>query len=91
MFTKACLERLGHSPETIPDTAILSAFEKYAYAKNQIAGIWVLRTLLSKAIESLILLDRLQFCKEQGYECELMSFIDPESSPRNMALLIFKT
>jgi hypothetical protein len=86
-YTKAALDRLG-CDRAIPDGTVLATFEWYGFAKKQIAVIWTLRALLGDPIESLILLDRFMYTREQGFESQLVSVINPKDSPRNMALIV---
>ncbi|KAI8895194.1 methyltransferase domain-containing protein [Globomyces pollinis-pini] len=88
-YTNAAFERLGIK-EKLPNGIILGTYEWYSTAHIQIAVVWTLRTLLSNAVESLILLDRMIYVSEQNIDAELVSLADPSVSPRNMGVVIIK-
>ena len=86
-YVTAALERLG-CVQTIHSGTVIATYEWYEYARKQIAVVWTLRGLLGDAIESLVLMDRVWFLKEQGIDVQLVSVVDPGESPRNMALVV---
>ncbi|CAD5120496.1 DgyrCDS9062 [Dimorphilus gyrociliatus] len=49
--------------------------------------LYVLRLAIAPVIESVILLDRLLFLKEQGFKSYIQPIFDPSVSPRNFALI----
>lgn len=89
-YTRAALERLGVTESTITDEEIATFFDDHAGVESRIQVIWALRTLLCEAAEATILIDRCLRIREQGFDVELVSVVDPEISPRNMAILARK-
>lgn len=55
------------------------------------AVIWALRSVLCKVIENLLLLDRVMYLKENNFEGELVYIFDEGISPRNVALIGYKS
>jgi hypothetical protein len=89
-YTRESLYRI-QCDLVITDNDILKIFDDHEYVYNQIFIVWILRSLLAESIESLILLDRLEFAQEMGFNAELIPAVDQFISPRNMALIIQKT
>lgn len=86
LYTTAALKRLG-STKSIPDGTILATFDWHQSSIKEIQAIWTCRTLLGDVVESLILIDRYLFLKENGMHAEICSIVDPSISPRNMAII----
>ncbi|XP_076053409.1 methyltransferase-like protein 25B isoform X2 [Oratosquilla oratoria] len=56
----------------------------------QVVVFYSIRLMLAPVVESVVLLDRLMYLYEQGYEALLVPLFDPSLSPRNFALLTVK-
>ncbi|XP_025902412.1 protein RRNAD1 [Nothoprocta perdicaria] len=56
----------------------------------KVVAFFSLALLLAPLVESLILLDRLLFLRERGFQCALVPLFDPLLSPRNLVLVAAK-
>uniref|UniRef100_A0A493TJE6 Uncharacterized protein n=1 Tax=Anas platyrhynchos platyrhynchos TaxID=8840 RepID=A0A493TJE6_ANAPP len=55
--------------------------------QQELLAFRCLTLLLAPLVESLILLDRLLYLREQGFQCALLPLFDPRFSPRNLVLV----
>ena len=62
-------------------------FQEFKDRELELAFACTLRALVAPAIESLILVDRLIYLNEMGFESELFPLFAQLDSPRNMALV----
>lgn len=75
----------------ITDEELMMLYTNYEPKRHDINLFYLLRSLLSSAIESLILLDRLLFLLENNYENSfLVQLFDPVISPRGYGLIAIK-
>ncbi|KAG1661809.1 Methyltransferase-like protein 25 [Nymphon striatum] len=76
----------------ISDDELTIYLSKYASMEDRICKFFYLRALLAPVIESLILLDRLQYLREQinVRESHVVKLFDPVVSPRCYALIANK-
>ncbi|KAJ7307613.1 hypothetical protein JRQ81_009659 [Phrynocephalus forsythii] len=58
--------------------------------RQKVLAFFTLALLLGPLVETLLLVDRMIFLQEQGFECELLPLFDPQFSPRNLVLLAAK-
>lgn len=73
------------------DEEIMDLYHKYESRRHDVNLFYLLRGLLSSAIESLILLDRLLFLLENNYENSfLVHIFDPVISPRCYGIIAIK-
>ncbi|NXI17392.1 RRNAD protein, partial [Irena cyanogastra] len=59
--------------------------------QHKVVAFCTLGQLLAPAVESLILLDRLLYLREQGFHCALVPLFNPRFSPRNLVLVAART
>ncbi|KAI9230855.1 MAG: methyltransferase domain-containing protein, partial [Piptocephalis tieghemiana] len=86
-MTKMGMEEKGREMGESKALDLLAHGEKQGWAKH-IAALWSLRALLAPCIESLIVLDRWFFLKEQGVSrAWILSGWEEEVSPRNLILI----
>ena len=87
LYCRDSFRRLGLPiDQLIPDESIVAYFEENReVVYKQIVCVWALRTLLSEPVESIILLDRLEYLKE--FDTKLVALVDACDSPRNMCLI----
>ncbi|NXR67415.1 RRNAD protein, partial [Rhadina sibilatrix] len=55
--------------------------------QHKVVAFCTLGQLLAPAVETLILLDRLLYLREQGFHCALVPLFNPRFSPRNLVLV----
>ncbi|ORX80574.1 hypothetical protein BCR32DRAFT_293758 [Anaeromyces robustus] len=100
-YATEALKRLKVSTEKIEALDFESYLERYKERQGEIIAAWALRTLISNAIESLILTDRWLYFEEQSrilqestkdhiIETHLFPLFDQITSPRNMVLIAIK-
>jgi len=100
-YATEALKRLNVSSEKIETLNFESYLERYRERQGEIIAAWALRTLISNAIESLILTDRWLYFEEQSrilqettkdqfIETHLFPLFDQITSPRNMVLIAIK-
>jgi len=100
-YATEALQRLNVPIEKINTLDLDSYLQRYESRKGEIIAAWALRTLISNAIESLILTDRWLFFEEQSrilqestkenyIETRLFPLFDQVTSPRNMVLIAIK-
>ncbi|XP_062848541.1 protein RRNAD1 [Trichomycterus rosablanca] len=84
--------RLGLSRVGLPgDLAYDSAFvEGLLEQHGRVVVYFSLALLLAPVVESLVLLDRMLFLQERGFQSQLVPLFDPVLSPRNHVLLAVK-
>ncbi|XP_040385242.1 protein RRNAD1 isoform X2 [Oryza brachyantha] len=90
-FTVSGLGRLGC--DLVEDVSLLEIWKDVQPFMEFIGPFWCLRTALGPLVETYILLDRLLFIQEQGsaIEAYLFPLFDPTMSPRNMAIIAWKS
>ncbi|NXC11488.1 RRNAD protein, partial [Orthonyx spaldingii] len=59
--------------------------------QHKVVAFCTLGQLLAPAAETLILLDRLLYLREQGFYCALVPLFNPRFSPRNLVLVAART
>ncbi|NXN84514.1 RRNAD protein, partial [Bombycilla garrulus] len=59
--------------------------------QHKVVAFCTLGQLLAPAVETLILLDRLLYLREQGFQCALVPLFNPRFSPRNLVLVAART
>ncbi|ORY47559.1 hypothetical protein LY90DRAFT_671192 [Neocallimastix californiae] len=100
-YATEALQRLHVPIEKIESLPFESYVEKYQHRQGEIIAAWALRTLISNAIESLILTDRWLFFQEQSrilqestqnqcIDTHLFPLFDQVTSPRNMVFIAIK-
>ncbi|RDD45848.1 Methyltransferase-like protein 25 [Trichoplax sp. H2] len=88
-YVRRALKKFGLSNEEISDEEILSYYNAYHWQERHIVAFSVLRLTFAQCIESLILIDRLQFLIDQGYgdRARIVRVFDPVISPRCYAIM----
>ncbi|XP_042295893.1 protein RRNAD1 isoform X3 [Sceloporus undulatus] len=88
-YARLGLERLGleASLALVPPEPLAAMLAQ----EQQVVVFFCLALLLAPVVETLILLDRMIYLQEQGFQCELLPLFDPHFSPRNLVLLAAKT
>lgn len=81
-YTRAALNKLKLDHTTLNDETIVSYLNKYTTAERKLYVFYQLRTVMTRVIESMILMDRLLYLREQGTSCEIYNLFDPVKSPR---------
>ena len=72
--------------------ALNARFEAYrADVCQPICAYWALRACLGPVMETLVLLDRLLYAREHGYDTQCTMLFDPQVSPRAYALVATRT
>ncbi|XP_063276503.1 methyltransferase-like protein 25B isoform X1 [Prinia subflava] len=59
--------------------------------QHKVVAFCTLGQLLAPAVETLILLDRLLYLREQGFHCAVVPLFNPQFSPRNLVLVASRT
>ncbi|XP_017147562.1 methyltransferase-like protein 25 isoform X1 [Drosophila miranda] len=76
----------------IDTTELQSVLQEFALDKHLLDMFYLIRMSFAPVLESLILLDRLLYLKELGYERSyLIDLFDPVISPRHFAIVALKT
>ncbi|KAL6847096.1 hypothetical protein ACP4OV_022949 [Aristida adscensionis] len=90
-FTTSGLDRLGCG--SVEDASLLEIWKEVQPFAEYIGPFWCLRAALGPLVETYILLDRLLFLQEKGDLTEAFVFplFDPTMSPRNMAIIAWKS
>ncbi|NXW45141.1 RRNAD protein, partial [Nyctiprogne leucopyga] len=87
----ACLglPRVGLDPATVPldSVAVVAMLEQ----QHKVVAFVSVTLLLAPLVETLVLLDRLLYLREQGFHCALVPLFDPRFSPRNLVLVASRT
>lgn len=87
-YVKQVLVKLPHVSEgMLSESLLLAYYECHLNDLKKIAFVWTLRALVAEAIESLILLDRWLWLREQGIDSQLFPLFDHKESPRNMVIV----
>ncbi|XP_032060191.1 protein RRNAD1 [Aythya fuligula] len=91
---RAALQSLGPTaqpslqhPRVRPGRRALSLGVSDSARQQELLAFRCLALLLAPLVESLILLDRLLYLREQGFQCALLPLFDPRFSPRNLVLV----
>ncbi|KAM9214825.1 methyltransferase-like protein 25B [Leptosomus discolor] len=88
-YARLGLPRVGLDPAAIPlDSEAVGAMLEQ---QDKVVAFFSLTLLLAPLVETLILLDRLLYLREQGFQCALVPLFDPRFSPRNLALVAART
>ncbi|NXI38639.1 RRNAD protein, partial [Galbula dea] len=88
-YAQLGLPRVGLDPATIPLSS--QAVEAMLEQQHKVVAFFSLTLLLAPLVETLILLDRLLYLREQGFQCGLVPLFDPRFSPRNLVLVAART
>ncbi|NXL40094.1 RRNAD protein, partial [Glaucidium brasilianum] len=88
-YARLGLPRVGLDPATVPldSEAVVAMLEQ----QHKVVAFFSLTQLLAPLVETLILLDRLLYLREQGFQCALVPLFDPRFSPRNLVLVAART
>lgn len=82
------LSRISEEPKHT-----LEELDQYFQSENVQNLIWnmlaagLIRNALGRVMELYLLLDRVLYLEEQGYDVELLQFFDEETSPRNLGIV----
>ncbi|NXF27651.1 RRNAD protein, partial [Rhodinocichla rosea] len=88
-YAQLGLSLAGLDPEGVPlDSGAVGAMLEQ---QHKVVAFCTLGQLLAPAVETLILLDRLLFLREQGFHCALVPLFNPRFSPRNLVLVASRT
>ncbi|XP_001809803.1 probable methyltransferase-like protein 25 [Tribolium castaneum] len=89
-YVRLALKRIDVTLD-LTDNEVGAIFSRYEKRLNELNVFYLLRCKLSPVVESLILLDRLLFLQEQGFENSfLVQFFDPVVSPRCYGIVAVK-
>ncbi|XP_041037710.1 protein RRNAD1 isoform X2 [Carcharodon carcharias] len=86
-YARAALQKLGLDAGVQWDASLVQSL---LAQERMVVAYFCLNLLLAPVIETLILLDRVLYLKEQSYQCELIPLFDPTFSPRNFVLVAAK-
>ncbi|KAM8794290.1 LOW QUALITY PROTEIN: methyltransferase-like protein 25B [Eudromia elegans] len=87
-YARLGLPRVGLDPAALPlDSPAVRAMLRQ---QHKVVAFFSLALLLAPLVETLILLDRLLYLREQGFQCALIPLFDPQLSPRNLVLVAAK-
>lgn len=86
-YARRGLQRVGLDPNTPLDDA---SVEEMLAQQQKVVAFFSLALLLAPLVETMILLDRVIFLQEQGFDCEVIPLFKPEFSPRNLVLVAAK-
>ncbi|CAO2581588.1 Probable methyltransferase-like protein 25 [Lemmus lemmus] len=91
-YVKMSLKKLGLDESKISEEIIMDYYEKYRPRMNELEAFNMLKVVLAPCIETLILLDRLCYLKEQEdvMWSALVKLFDPVQSPRCYAVIALK-
>ncbi|XP_065713862.1 methyltransferase-like protein 25B [Patagioenas fasciata] len=88
-YARLGLLHVGLDPGAVPlDSAAVGAMLEQ---QHKVVAFLSLALLLAPLVETLILLDRLLYLREQGFHCALVPLFDPRFSPRNLVLVAART
>ncbi|NXE29753.1 RRNAD protein, partial [Ardeotis kori] len=88
-YARLGLPRVGLDPAAIPlDSEAVGAMLEQ---QQKVVAFFSLTLLLAPLVETLILLDRLLYLREHGFQCALLPLFDPRFSPRNLVLVAART
>ncbi|CAH1273162.1 RRNAD1 [Branchiostoma lanceolatum] len=88
-YAEKALARLIYPTDTQVPVDSAEAAEMLACWKDVVV-FHCLRLVLAPVVETLLLLDRMQFLREHGANCQLVPLFSPKLSPRNFVLLAIK-
>ncbi|XP_078305774.1 putative methyltransferase-like protein 25 isoform X3 [Panthera onca] len=91
-YARKSLKKLGLDESKLPEKVIMDYYEKYKPRMNELEAFNMLKVVLAPCIETLILLDRLCYLKEQENIAwsALVKLFDPVKSPRCYAIIALK-
>ncbi|XP_024592521.1 methyltransferase-like protein 25 [Neophocaena asiaeorientalis asiaeorientalis] len=91
-YVRMSLKKLGLDESKLPERIIMDYYEKYKPRMNELEAFNMLKVVLAPCIETLILLDRLCYLKEQDDIAwsALVKLFDPVKSPRCYAIIALK-
>ncbi|XP_020768979.2 probable methyltransferase-like protein 25 isoform X2 [Odocoileus virginianus] len=91
-YVRKSLKKLGLDESKLPEKIIMDYYEKYKPRMNELEAFNMLKVVLAPCIETLILLDRLCYLKEQDHIVwsALVRLFDPVKSPRCYAIIALK-
>ncbi|KAB0377700.1 hypothetical protein FD755_009278 [Muntiacus reevesi] len=91
-YVRKSLKKLGLDESKLPEKIIMDYYEKYKPRMNELEAFNMLKVVLAPCIETLILLDRLCYLKEQDdiMWSALVRLFDPVKSPRCYAIIALK-
>lgn len=91
-YVRKSLKKLGLDESKLPEKLIMDYYEKYKPRMNELEAFNMLKVVLAPCIETLILLDRLCYLKEQEDIAwsALVKLFDPVTSPRCYAVIALK-
>ncbi|XP_026640363.1 methyltransferase-like protein 25 isoform X3 [Microtus ochrogaster] len=91
-YVRMSLKKLGLDESKISEEIIMDYYEKYRPRMNELEAFNMLKVVLAPCIETLILLDRLCYLKEQEDVSwsALVKLFDPVQSPRCYAVIALK-
>ncbi|XP_055972353.1 probable methyltransferase-like protein 25 isoform X2 [Sorex fumeus] len=91
-YVRKSLKKLGLDESKLPEKIIMNYYEKYKPRMNELEAFNMLKVVLAPCIETLILLDRLCYLKEQEDIAwsALVKLFDPVKSPRCYAVVALK-
>ncbi|XP_038017787.1 LOW QUALITY PROTEIN: protein RRNAD1 [Motacilla alba alba] len=88
-YAQLGLPLAGLDPAGVPlDSGAVGAMLEQ---QHKVVAFCTLGQLLAPAVETLILLDRLLYLREQGFHCALVPLFNPRFSPRNLVLVAART
>ncbi|XP_026247211.2 putative methyltransferase-like protein 25 isoform X3 [Urocitellus parryii] len=91
-YVRKSLKKLGLDESKLPEKIIMDYYEKYKPRMDELEAFNMLKVFLAPCIETLILLDRLCYLKEQEDIAwsALVKLFDPVKSPRCYAVIALK-
>ncbi|XP_058829309.1 probable methyltransferase-like protein 25 [Topomyia yanbarensis] len=90
-YTRKSLKRLQIDDSPISDEYLTDMEEKFEVELKQLKVFYLYRMTYAPVVEGLVLLDRLLYLKERGYDNSfLVKLFDPVVSPRCYSILAFK-
>ncbi|XP_005991713.1 protein RRNAD1 isoform X3 [Latimeria chalumnae] len=87
-YARLGLERVGLDPNIPLDDTLVESMLSH---QEDVTTYFCLALLLAPLVETLILLDRMIYLQEEGFQCELVPLFDPKFSPRNLVIVATKT
>lgn len=91
-YVRMSLKKLGLDESKVSEEIIMDYYENYKPRMNELEAFNMLKVVLAPCIETLILLDRLCYLKEQDGVAwsALVKLFDPVQSPRCYAVIALK-
>ncbi|NXY26594.1 RRNAD protein, partial [Atrichornis clamosus] len=88
-YARLGLPLAGLDPAGVPlDSGAVGAMLEQ---QHKVVAFCTLGQLLAPIVETLVLLDRLLYLREQGFHCALVPLFNPRFSPRNLVLVAART